>query len=209
MKKLLITVLVGAAAYASYGQGTIAMQNTPATLINTNRDASNPGQARGLVPTTAGLLYYGVFAVPTNGFAPTDVALISNAMTLATAPGRVVGNSTGTAGGFAGPAPATVYALDYAAGTALYIQIRAWDARSGNASADSYRDSINKLGYLYGVSLIKPFVLAGASGPGTTIMGGTASRIPSFDVYVQVPEPSTIALVGVGLAGLLFLRRRK
>jgi hypothetical protein len=33
--------------------------------------------------------------------------------------------------------------------------------------------------------------------------------IPGFELLAVVPEPSTMALVGLGLMGLLFIRRRK
>jgi len=204
MKKLLVTALVGVAAYASYGQGTIIFQNANTSTGRIYTNNLTLGQ-RGSTPTTAGLVYYGVFTTLQSS-AP-DAASASNLMTLATSPANLGVNSPTSAGVIAAP-NGTLYSLSYPESASVWLQVRAWDQRAGNA-ADSYKNAIGVLGYLYGASVIQPFQLGTAIGPGTAIWGTAAGRIPSFDIVVQVPEPSTIALVGVGLAGLLFIRRRK
>jgi len=205
MKKLLIATLVSVAAYASYGQGTIVFQNPNVSASRLYTNNLTLGQ-RGTVPTTAGLVYYGVFATLQSS-AP-DAASASNLMTLATSTATIGVNSPTAAGVISAPSGA-LYGLNYAENANVWLQVRAWDQRAGNA-ADSYKNAIGVLGYLYGASAIQPFQLGTAAGPATVIWGTLAqNRIPSFDIIVQVPEPSTIALVGVGLAGLLFIRRRK
>lgn len=206
MKKLIITALVGAAVCVSYGQGTINFLNTSSTTISFSNAINHTA---GIVPVTGLPMYYGVFAIPTNGFATGADA--ASALVLASSTANVGYNSATLAGRIASPlgASSVPYPLTYAVGTTVWLQVRAWDQAVGPVTADSWKTARdNNSRYYYGESEIKAFTLAAASGPGVVIFGTTAARLPGFSV-VLVPEPSTIALVGVGLAGLLFLRRRK
>lgn len=51
------------------------------------------------------------------------------------------------------------------------------------------------------------FTLAANALPSTPLVIGTV--MPAFSVVGPIPEPSTFALAGLGLAGLLIFRRRK
>jgi hypothetical protein len=92
----------------------------------------------------------------------------------------------------------------YQPGTSVNFIIRAWQSSSGAGDWAAARGGITYLG---------------TSGLGTALLGGGAIGTPSafgvspgqiggFNV-VPVPEPSTMALAGLGAAGLLLFRRRK
>ncbi len=44
---------------------------------------------------------------------------------------------------------------------------------------------------------------------GTTVASGGTDRVDNFTVVGVVPEPSTVALVGAGLIGMVAMRRRR
>jgi len=113
---------------------------------------------------------------------------------------------TGTA---AGQIPQTTYVLgnvakDYALGATL--QLFAWDNTSGNYATAASAWTAWKAGTIAG----------GVSGVFNlnTVIGGDLTAPPvvdgvkSFNLYM-IPEPSTMALAGLGAAALLIFRRRK
>jgi len=88
-----------------------------------------------------------------------------------------------------------------AGGTEVAVEMRAWDAASGN----SYEAALGANG-IVGNSSTLPVILGdpNATPPGVP---GNLVGLNAFSV-AQVPEPSTIALLALGAAGLM-LRRRK
>jgi hypothetical protein len=83
----------------------------------------------------------------------------------------------------------------------ITAQVRVWDAASGSSWAQAAVLPGAKVGEsaLFSLALV-----TGATPP------NALANMTSFSVsIVAVPEPSTLALAGLGLAGLLVLRRRK
>jgi hypothetical protein len=203
MKKLLtLTLLLGVTA-ASFGQGVISWANTSSTLILLDPDGAG-GQPPINLPVRAGASTtydFALFLAPVGTAAPTGsddvnwqnaVAYTANS-TAAAGAGRMLnpGNATNTAG--------------FGPGTSVQFIVRAWQS----AVPGSTWDAAKTLG----------FSAIGTSGLGTLIVGGGAFPTPSaFGVAVgqiggftvnPVPEPSSMALAGLGAASLLLFRRRK
>jgi hypothetical protein len=119
-----------------------------------------------------------------------------------------VGNSTGFLtdpghGQFLGGAR-TVFNLDEDGGV-IALQARAWDASSGHTTwAQAAADPVGQVGKgpIFQMATKDPFDF-GTPNPPTV---GSAAGWIGFAI-TPVPEPSTWALAGLGVAGLLVFRR--
>lgn len=194
MKKLLLTLALAAVATYADAQGTIQFANNAGTRFRIN----------GVIPTggsiTAGQFSFGVFVGPT-------------ADSLSCDPVLPLGANTATAGLISAPNPQAYQIPGYAPGSTVFMQIRGWESRFGSWQA-------GQVG-LHNQTAIRSVVLGPASGPGTVIWSSTDFTKFQFIDQVGpgqiipdpldpcVPEPSTFALVGLGLGGLLMFRRRK
>jgi len=192
MKKLLLTTLIATAAAAGvYAQGTIAVDN-----LN-NTDPSSTAATGGLIflnngtTTTA---YSGQLSVEVLGganagsMAPIVTLLGANGDTVSGGPGLFFDNNGGT------------YAVSGVPlnGTAT-LEVEAW---SGNFSTLA---AAQAGGGAWGVT--SPF--ANATGGGGTPPATPVDLVGMPALVLSTPEPSTIALGGLGAAALMFFRRRK
>lgn len=111
-------------------------------------------------------------------------------------------NSTTQTGMLAGN---TSFAISGAAGgSTIFIQMFGFESSFG-----SYANAAATGGHA-GSSTVAQVTLSTSPSPGTAIFANSAdaTHIAAFDL-VAVPEPSTIALGVLGIAGLVFVRRRK
>jgi hypothetical protein len=184
MKKLLITVaLTAAVCVSTYAQGTVDFRNRITGTLDVPVFAADTTTRLG----DAGYVAQLYFSATQGGS--------YSAVTAAPSPFR-----TGTGAGYwnAG-ADSTRILTGIAGGTTAWLQVRVWELARG-----ATYDAAVAAGSLYGIST--PFsVTAGGGGvppSSPAFMTGLAS-------FALVPEPSTIALGVLGLAGLLFIRRRK
>jgi hypothetical protein len=195
MKKLFAVALLGLTAVSGWAQGTVDFRNAGVAFA-----------------TQADRLVYLGSVAPANALTGTNYVA-----GLWFAPGA--GNTTidKTGGTQAGRAfnfrPATttqpgtwnpganpfIFTLDGTTlNTTVTLQVRVWDSLAYNSFASALAAG------QYGAS--RPFdylIPAAGATPDKYFMEGLRA------FAVQVPEPSTIALGVLGVAGLLFLRRRK
>jgi hypothetical protein len=217
MRKLIIAMCAGLATLAAFGQGQVVLTtSSPETYAKFSNAITGTFY-------TGDSLYVGLY------WAPDQATLENGGGTLATASqtNTISGgllpagtNGTGlaimTAGGFIG---ATTFGGNRftslaQAGQVTYFQLRAW-----SPGYDTYADAL--------ASGLPQVVVSAISGVGaapivaavpTATPAGVVNNVlwnpgattsgQAIAIGIAVPEPSTIALVGLGLAGLVLRRRR-
>jgi hypothetical protein len=205
MKKLTTLAILAATALSAMAQGTMQFQNgaTSPLRISTGTGTRTALASDNLVVA----MFWGTTA--------------SNVVNL----GGTAAITTSTQGVFAG---STVFAV--AGGTnpgdVLFFQVAAWDGQAyghdfagmqaciaagglwGSANAVFNPPTVNTGYGVLGPAL--SFTLGPTAGPGTVMFGSAATTgVFHFFVSGSVPEPSTIALGGLGVASLLLFRRRR
>lgn len=221
MKKLLLTLsLVGAVA-SSFAQGTTTFGNSSTTLISAGGTST---------ANSVGLYYYAIFLAPSTteggtarGVAPSLTEPLfqtvggynTNSATLgrmATRTGLDVGTSSGLLG----------------AGSTVDFIVRGWSANAGTTWAQALASwnagapasvigtpvGAPGAGIYIGSSVIgNNLVLGGGAIPNTVAFGAGQNQLAGFNMAfvpaVVVPEPTSMALAGIGAASLLIFRRRK
>jgi hypothetical protein len=183
MKKIVVTVLACALSLAAFAQGTVNFINVNSSpALNAPIFLSN-GSTR---LAGAGFMAELLAGASAGSLSP-----------VASAPFQ----SGGGAGYFAG---GTQIIPGVVGGGTAFIQIRAWSTAAGATYAAAVASG---LGDAWGASSVFSVVTGNPSAtpPGTpAILVG----LQSFNLN-PIPEPSTFALAGLGIASLLLFRRRK
>ncbi len=187
MKKLLIaTALALLVGVQAYGQGQVDFRNRNTALVPPlnapvyGRDGTTLlGDANFVAQ-----LYYS--ATETGSFTPVSVAPAAF--------------RTGTGAGYWNPGTSATRDLTgIAPGATAWLQVRVW-----NLSAYPTYEAALGAGADRGLSGVFSVTTGGATTPPS--VPAAMIGLTSFSL---VPEPSTIALGVLGVAGLLFIRRRK
>lgn len=212
MKRLLtVAILIGATSFA-LAQGTVNFSagGTAATRIATNTVAAGP--STGYI--SGSTYYFALFVAPsTVTVAATDPTLSGFTFTgyygtNGTALGRFTGNPTTDDVAIAG----------YATGASASFVVLGWSANvNGNGAPDwtTARGWINgstpaTQPFFFGESGVATSVgLGGGLSFAGNIFGAQAGQATGFTLGLQVPEPTTVALCGLGAAAMLIFRRRK
>ena len=206
-----------ACAFAT-GFGEVDFENFNNSLISTN--SAHNGPATGLIsgqpgvvnPFQAGTYLFALFAAPTTkttvdaSLSGWDSAGLSYGVNTAT-PGLMNGNTTTDPGSLL---------IGWLSGETANFLVVGWSANIGDnwgaASAWWHDGNPNSgpSGYFAISDIAQDVVVGGGPYPVPTIFGPTAGyEIQGFMLnYYTVPEPSTFALLGLGAAGVLAIRRR-
>lgn len=174
-------------------QGRIIFANNASTLISTNSAVG--GFPTGTISGPIGTYYFALFVASPG---TTDPALFdfTGAYGTNTSSGRFSGGQPEIAG--------------YAFGSTASFLIRGWSSNIGH----EYSDVLNYLANpafdaWYGESLIATIPIGGDTPPPESPFGFVPGKIPGFTLEMYtIPEPSSAAFAGFGLATLAFLRRR-
>jgi len=200
MKKTLVAAILGVAALASnvYGQGQIILYNygNPATYITYG---ANSGGTLGQGVSSAGNFHVGVYWALTSA---QSVSAVNTALAGDGGNGLIPGTlawqgTTALIGDVGGDYPgqfgslSTFLTFPGASDVGVTLVVVAYNG------AD------------YASSSIRGHSAAFSQSAAVTPNAPAVINMPGFAVIGAVPEPSTFALAGLGLAGLLIFRRRK
>ena len=190
MKKLAGILCLSALATGAFAQGLVTFNNNPTTLVT-----SGPPGNTASISGAAGSFYFGLLT-STSGSAGTFTFAGNYATNVATAAGRFIGG-TQTVNG-------------WAPGTTMFYEVAGWSASLGPTWQPGWL--LGNFGGKSGDFGISASA-SGAAGGGTPpappfpLFGGTG--IGSGFNLAPIPEPSSMALAGLGAAALLIFRRRK
>jgi len=220
MKKLVVIAALSLTGLAAFGQGSLNFGNSfsgsfimpifgpdPANPTLALSGAPSTSRVSGVIPSTGTTVYGGpllqgtgytlqLWAGSTTGnLAPTTYITSFRTSTGDKLPAGLVSGAVGV----------VIPGVD--AGQQAFYQLRVWDNKGGQATTWA----AGLAGGTYGSSAI---VLSGALG-GVDSTGGIHATSPnstdwvSFNLISNVPEPTSLALAGLGAAAMMIFRRRK
>lgn len=213
MKKITATLVLCGLATSLFAQGTIIFNNrvsgqvvapvygplgpTDMTALTGNTSTGYPAgtQDYGGRPLLAGSGYYAQLFAGPQGTAEASLTPV---------PGSLVTFRTGGFAGFiAAPAePLTIPGVPQ--GSVATMQLRVWDNQGGTVTTWAAAEALWLSGAIAaGKSLLFDSPpLAGGITPPPNLLG-----LQSFNIY-YIPEPGTLALLGLGALGLMVFRRK-
>ena len=224
MKKLLTILAIASAATFAYAQGTVILQQgSPLYLVSTNATALGGGI--GVTAKTALGFDYAVLIANYGGPAPTNNPLdaawsgaVLTGVNFVAALGGIAGQ--GGALGAVAPGWGAPTAGQYTDGTEKYFMIVGWSSNLGTTWATVSANLAS--------NWATPWVgngFFGTSATGFGFSGGGPNALPAPSLFsvsgampgglssgfslMAVPEPTTMALFGLGGLSLLLFRRRK
>jgi hypothetical protein len=205
MKKLLLTSFGLALATAAFAQGTVRFSNVSADLGNRDNRLLFYAPGNGPWGTNNGpVVNYGTVSLRAQLYYGASTASEGSLIPLTAAPATFRSSTTTAEPGTWFPGNRTFTGFDQ--GATVAVQARIWDNQYGST-----------------------YELAVANGPSTALFGKSAIfqyTVPTdplappsaflwagpnfigFSVQT-IPEPTSLALAGLGIAGLLIFRRRK
>ena len=198
MKKVLAALCLTALITSSQAQGLINFLNSATTLVTLNSNLVNLGSTPA---ASLGSFRYELFSAPAGTLTP--ASFVSSG---------IIGTNLSTAGRFNGGNGLAIPGR-LLGGTAA-ILIRGWSTALGS----TYSQAIANYGIIpgfLGESAIAPNFLLGGDGgagnvPTSPAFGGSSGIQSGFAlVYAPVPEPTSMALAGIGAAAMVIFRRRK
>jgi hypothetical protein len=190
MKKLILTVALGVASVAAFAQGTLNFANGGSGLVARVYDTDG---TTGLAGSAFSADLYWAAGTVANSALLNPLGLPATFSTIASQAGLFFGG------------PRTVPGA--AGASVITAQIRVWDTASGSSWAQASTVNGARVGesILFQVTLADPNVTP----PGIPTTMTALNGHPWNLAVVGIPEPSTLALAGLGLAGMLALRRRR
>jgi hypothetical protein len=212
MRKIFVTMLLLGSGVSVFAQGTVYFSNNAFEKIFLGFTPS--ADMWTVMPATAGLFNFGLF-YGTGATQPATLSFLGvSGYNSATSAGLIV-NAAGSSI-TALPIPGT-----FPGETDVWVQIAGWTAAFGTNWVAGKAAAQTTPGDYWGQSaVVNAAATAGGLGPTTgpgaiiwqTATGTDPTKIAGgFVLYTTplVPEPSTMALFGLGVAAVLIFRRRK
>jgi len=201
MKKTLLTLALTVVTASVFAQGTVNFSNGSSVWGSTRNVTflDTPGVANGTALSTnaGGLNLYGLRAQLFYGAAAVENSLVA----VTTAPASLRSSTSASSGTWFGG----TRTLDgfSAPGTIVQLQVRIWDT---TLAADWNAALLPGYTGLIGKSAIFAYTIPTSPTPAPADF-----NMVNFQAFTvsPVPEPTSFALAGMGLASLLIFRRRK
>lgn len=205
MRKLILGALFVTVAAVSYGQGTatVTFDNRTATLtsppdrlIRYDSSVSSDPSINPFGGTNNTVVNFGTHTYVAQLYFGATSDGEGSLQAVTTAPAAFRASNTANPGTWLN---GTRTLGSFTAGTAVNLQVRIWEPAFGS-------DYFSVNGGLRGKSLIFTYTC-----PTDPLAPPSAFTMASFSGFVltAVPEPTTLALAGLGAAALLIFRRRK
>jgi hypothetical protein len=202
MKKLAAILCLSALTTGAFAQGTINFQNSGQTLVT----ATINGNTAAIGNSTSGsTFYFGLLISPSTGAANFTFTGLYATNTAATTGGRLGGGNGIPVPGWGG-------------GVVMNYELVGWSSTAGHDFNTAWVNADGSVGN-------RPQDLFGISSIGTGAAGGLdagGNALPTYNLFggngitsgfnltgATVPEPTSMALAGLGAAALLIFRRRK
>lgn len=196
---LTIAAALGLAATTGYSQGTISFQNTAATTVKTDSTSIGGSLAATAATGTSGVKIQLLYQVDSVGStAPVGVTSLSLADLGNWEMAGAAGNIGPVAGRFGAFGVST--GNDVSPAGNVWLQAIAW---SGNFT--TFADAVAGGASFFGYST----VWSQGTGDGASVPAVSTTSGFTGLTLTPVPEPTTIALGGLGAAALLLFRRKK
>ena len=229
MKKLAVTLCLSAIAVGAFAQGTVNFVNTSATLFRLNSTATGGGIVN--TPPTAQGFYFGLFTASSTITSATINDILTPTWTFT---GLYGTNTAATAGGRMSGGNGAATLTGWQPGVTNSFVVVGWSANLGHdwtlIRDQAASGGVNFSGGAYygtgWATTVNAFL--GLTAVGFAQAGGGPTGIPApnlfgpistqanpvqglTDLYpvLNIPEPSTFALAGLGAAALVIFRRRK
>ena len=200
MKRTIIAFVLVAAA-AAFGQGTVNFLNDTVTL-------STPPDRF----IRFGFGFFPVFPPGTPAFGTNlqvqlyygaSTATAGSLVAVSTAPARLRASTTTAPGTWSAGGFRTLTGFDFGAGT-VNLQVRLWDIADGATFEAALGRPGGPNGFLAASPVFTYLIPASSGAPGGDFV---MKNFTGFSI--DIPEPSSFALAGLGAAALLIFRRRK
>jgi len=202
MKKLAAILCLSALTTGAFAQGLVTFLNSGTTLSSAQLTPGGPAAA---TSGAAGSYFYALLLAPAGTTDPKAFSFPA---------GGLYATNISAAGRFNGGANLT--AAGWAAGASMSYEIAICSASLGhNFQAGWLQNQFPGApnGSVFGLSAIATGISGGAGSPASpayNLFGGATGISTGFTATpVGVPEPTSMALAGLGAAALLIFRRRK
>lgn len=199
MKKLAVAICLSALTTGAFAQGLVNFANNASTLIS----SGSTGNTAVLAAGNPGAFYFGLLIAPAGTTDPTKFTFTGNYGTNQTFAGRFTGGGGITVNGWAPGATMAYEVAGWSAGLGATFQ-SSWLTSSPATATEVFGLSVIGTGQAGGAGPTGPL-------PNWNIFGGTGIT-SGFNLApggAPVPEPTSMALAGLGAAALLIFRRRK
>jgi hypothetical protein len=219
MKKLILTIAIAGLAVGAFAQGLVSLSDL-SVFVSTN--STSIGGGVGLITQPIGSYRYELLFIADPSGETTSIPTFTTA-TLASWTDSTISGTNNTAlghgtSGIIGQNGTTGEAVTgWLSGEEAFYVVLGWSVNEGtwaNVSAALTGGSwltTGANGGLFGYSSVGYVMAATSPSPAVIIFGASTGLIntPWQLTPIPVPEPSTIALAGLGALGMLMFRRRK